>query len=110
MKHQDTIQDVPTLNEGLLVRVGNPICKQGHPIGVPLGQDPEDHVDDRNRVELADVRRPRDLGNEGDGPKVEAAKVNRAHEEFLEDGHDLRLNHVLEGLEEDDRKTVRARC
>jgi len=73
MKHQDTIQDVPTLNEGLLVRVGNPICKQGHPIGVPLGQDPEDHVNDRNRAELADVSRPRDLGDEGDGPEVEAA-------------------------------------
>ena len=109
VQDQDPIKDEPALNERRLIRVSDPVGQQGHPIGVPFGQDPEDHVYDRNRAELADVSRPRDLGNEGDGPKVEAAKVDRAHEEFLENGHDLGFDHAPEGLEEENREAVRAR-
>ena len=69
------------------------VCQQGHPIGVPFGQDPEDHVNDSDRAKLMD-------------PIVEASEINGANVELVEDSHDLRFNHVPEGLEEFNREAI----
>jgi len=61
VKDQHPIQNKSALDEGGLVGVGDRVRKKGHPIGVPFGQDPEDHVNHGDRAELADVRGPRNL-------------------------------------------------
>ena len=65
MENQNPIQNKSALYEGGLVRVANRVRKQGHPIGVPFGQDPKYHINHCDWPKLADVGGARDLGDEG---------------------------------------------
>ena len=109
VEDQHPIHNIPPLNEGGLVGVGNVIGQPGRPIGVPFGQDPENHVDNRDWAELADVGGPRNFGDERDDPIVKASKVDGANVEPIEDGHDPRFNHIPEGLEELNREAIQTR-
>ena len=80
VKDQHPIQNEPALDEGGLVGVGDRVRKKGHPIGVPFGQDPEDHVNHGDRAKLADVRGPRYLWDEGNDPIVHTPKVHGPRE------------------------------
>ena len=70
VKDQHPIQNKSALDEGGLVGVGDKVRKKGYPIGVPFSQDPEDHIDHRDRAELANVGGTRNLGDEGNDPIV----------------------------------------
>ena len=62
MKDQDPIQDVTTLNEGRLVGMRHTVCQQGHPIGIPFGQDPEYHINHCDGTEWRMSEAPGTLG------------------------------------------------
>ena len=76
VEDQDPIQDKTALNESRLIGVGDRVGEPGHPIGVPFGQDPKDHIDHSDGSELADVRRTRNFGDKSDYPVVQAPKIH----------------------------------
>ena len=62
VEHKDSIQNIPTLNEIGLVRMSNQRSEEGFPIGVPLGEDLEYHIDNSDRPELPISEAPGTLG------------------------------------------------
>ena len=95
------------MNEGGLVGVGNVVSKKGR---LPFCQNPEDHINHGDWTKLADLGGAWHLRDERDDPIVEATEVDGSNIELVEDGHDLRFNHVPEGLEEFNREAIRSRC
>ena len=72
VEYQHPIQNKSALYEGGLVGMGNRVSEQGHPIGVPFGQDPEYDINHCDWMKLADVGGARDLEDEGHDTIVEA--------------------------------------
>ena len=42
--------------------MGNRVSEEGHPIGLPFGQDPENHINHCDWAELANIRGARTTG------------------------------------------------
>ena len=89
--------------------MGNCVSEEGHPIGVPFGHDPENHINHCDRAELANIRGTQDLGDEGHNPIIEAPKVHGARIKFFEQSHDLRLDGRPERLKERHGQAIRTR-
>src|SRR4051812_11468047 len=97
------------LEKGKLILVGEALHDRGEMRGANFREDPLDDIEDRDGPELANIRGPQNFRDQSDNSQIQSPHHESSGVEFLEHGHDDRLEFPPESLEERYREAIRAR-